>query len=209
MITWTDYCWYRQAFGRVASFAHYGDPVRDGGRCLRASTPEEFRLKGLDSLVPKLPQGIPVFLALNFSGTVGTTAQDFESFHMTHNDTKLASLVEQFPTLRGAYITDLFKNFPESSSSEVLSTWKQGKISFDPSALYREMNVMTKGSGLSIFPILLGKGAWDVFTHGVGSTNIGTTITHYSAQGALGGVEKYIDSCRGTLLKHGFPEKRF
>lgn len=195
MLTWPDYVWYKENFGSVSSFALYGD----NGEPPRVSAEEEFYDLKLDlKLSPEVNGYTPVFFALNFSGTKGTTEEAFDSFHMTYNDSKLGALIDEVPELEGAYITDLFKELPDSNSGGIMKRWKNKEIFVDPDALYNELIHMLMYGG-ELFPILLGTDADKVFQNDVGP--IGVRIPHYSAQGNLGSKVAYVDKA-STMLKN-------
>jgi len=56
-----------------------------------------------------------VFLGLNISKELSDTP--WQNFHGGRHDRKLMKLVSRSPHLRGSYLTDLFKDFPEAKSS--------------------------------------------------------------------------------------------
>lgn len=197
-----NYVETRRRYGKVASFAVFDRDGRGGDGLLRVNSREEFEKNGLDHLLTPEHFGRPtVMYALNFSSAndgKGATNEDFAAFHMTHNDSKLGALVNNMPGLRGAYITDLFKDYPESSSAEVMKKFRAGEINFSKQDIIDELQTVGINPDKANH-IVLGKSAEEVWNSDpIGRYNF---INHYSAQGKLGNKDNYVQS-NIDLLEH-------
>lgn len=190
-----DYVSTREQYGKVSSFALYGDDD-----VLRVESEEEFLERGLDQSLAPRHNGLHVVMyALNFSqanGGRGEADEDFASFHMTHNDSKLGALVDHAPILRGAYITDLFKNYAESKASEVMHIWESGEIEFDKDEIAKELEVVGIDPNRAIH-IVMGRGVEKVWNSDPLAES--TFIYHYASQGKLGSKNDYVDACLRQL----------
>lgn len=204
-----NYVRTRADYGKVASFALYNDTFAadskstDLGEVLRVDSEDEFMQRGLDrALAPQSNNGSQVVLyALNFSNAnhgKGTTDDDFAAFHMTYNDSKLAALVDRAPILRGAYITDLFKNYAQSSAREVMNMFRAEQIQFDPKGIIKELTTLGIDANTATH-IVLGHDAEEVWRSDPISTSI--YLTHYSAQGM--GMDAYVERALGNLAQAG------
>lgn len=195
-----NYVSTRERCGKVSSFALYGGDGHGGDDLLRVESEEEYVERGLDlSLLPQHNGLHVVMYALNFSQANGgrdEADEDFASFHMTRNDSKLGALVGEAPILRGAYITDLFKNYAESKASEVMRMWRNGEIEFDKNEIVEELEVAGIDPDKAIH-IVMGRDVEEVWNSDLLAEC--TFMYHYSSQGKLGSKDQYVDACLGKL----------
>lgn len=195
-----NYVSTRERYGKVSSFALYGGNGHGGDDLLRVESEEQFIERGLDlSLLPQHNGLHVVMYALNFSQANGgrdEADEDFASFHMTRNDSKLGALVGEAPILRGAYITDLFKNYAESKASEVMRMWRNGEIEFDKNEIVEELEVAGIDPDKAIH-IVMGRDVEEVWNSDLLAEC--TFMYHYSSQGKLGSKDQYVDACLGKL----------